>query len=285
MPTIDSSKLPHALTSFHWTHGGIKVLLIGSFTQWKDTIEMVQETAGFSCILNLPIGIHSYKFIVDGEWRYSPDQETITDSNGNVNNCIAVTSSIPYGCSISFPCFSSLLFSFLQGLKLIRYTDKAKHSIPVAWSPSQARKSTPPPLGKQLTRNQLLIPGVQEVTRSPARSSVSESTPTLKKETSANLLQTYAAGGEDLARGSHKLLLVMVGLPARGKSFISRKLCRYMNWLGFKCRVFNLGSYRRDRLGGFLSHDWYRPDNPEVSFSFFICIRSAEGLFCMFFLF
>ena len=29
-----------------------------------------------------------------------------------------------------------------------------------------------------------------------------------------------------------KLVFVTVGLPARGKTYIARKLARYMNWLG-----------------------------------------------------
>ena len=37
----------------------------------------------------------------------------------------------------------------------------------------------------------------------------------------------------------------MVGLPARGKTYISRKICRYLSWLGYKCKVFNIGNYRR----------------------------------------
>ncbi|PIO65485.1 phosphoglycerate mutase family protein [Teladorsagia circumcincta] len=37
----------------------------------------------------------------------------------------------------------------------------------------------------------------------------------------------------------------MVGLPARGKTYISKKLCRYLNWIGIKTRVFNVGEYRR----------------------------------------
>ena len=40
-------------------------------------------------------------------------------------------------------------------------------------------------------------------------------------------------------------LLVMVGLPARGKSFISAKLFSFVKWGGRSIKVFNVGSYRR----------------------------------------
>jgi broad specificity phosphatase PhoE len=53
---------------------------------------------------------------------------------------------------------------------------------------------------------------------------------------------------ETLARDS-KLVIGMVGLPARGKTYISRKITRYLNWLGFKCAVFNIGEYRRTICG------------------------------------
>ncbi|CAM9747126.1 unnamed protein product [Ascophyllum nodosum] len=47
---------------------------------------------------------------------------------------------------------------------------------------------------------------------------------------------------------SRKLVLVMVGLPARGKSYIVKMLVRYLNWIGFPTKVFNVGEYRR-RIG------------------------------------
>lgn len=62
----------------------------------------------------------------------------------------------------------------------------------------------------------------------------------------------------------HRLMLVMVGLPARGKSFISRKLCRYLNWMGYTSKVFNLGNYRRENLGAFHTHEFFDPDNQKV---------------------
>ena len=41
------------------------------------------------------------------------------------------------------------------------------------------------------------------------------------------------------------LVIATVGLPARGKSFISKMIIRYLKWTGFECEVFNVGSYRR----------------------------------------
>uniref|UniRef100_A0A7E4ZSJ7 6PF2K domain-containing protein n=1 Tax=Panagrellus redivivus TaxID=6233 RepID=A0A7E4ZSJ7_PANRE len=40
-------------------------------------------------------------------------------------------------------------------------------------------------------------------------------------------------------------VIALVGLPARGKTYISHKLCRYLNWIGIKTRAFNVGEYRR----------------------------------------
>jgi broad specificity phosphatase PhoE len=48
---------------------------------------------------------------------------------------------------------------------------------------------------------------------------------------------------------SQSLVLFMVGLPGRGKSFISKRICRYLNWKGVPSRVFNAGDYRRNLLG------------------------------------
>ncbi|KAI8868955.1 bifunctional 6-phosphofructo-2-kinase/fructose-2,6-bisphosphate 2-phosphatase [Ramicandelaber brevisporus] len=45
--------------------------------------------------------------------------------------------------------------------------------------------------------------------------------------------------------GAPKLIVVMVGTPASGKSYISKKLKRYLNWLGFQTHIFNVGNRRR----------------------------------------
>ncbi|KAN0075914.1 6-phosphofructo-2-kinase domain containing protein [Elaphomyces granulatus] len=47
-----------------------------------------------------------------------------------------------------------------------------------------------------------------------------------------------------------KLVIVMVGLPARGKSYITKKMARYLNWLQHDTRIFNVGERRRLAASG-----------------------------------
>lgn len=96
-------------------------------------------------------------------------------------------------------------------------------------------------------------------------------------------------------------LIVTVGLPARGKTYISKKLTRYLNWIGvptkgrnWKCGLhfshicfvihcrkyrkyifntinlsnfffaeFNVGQYRRECLKIYKSFEFFHPDNEE----------------------
>jgi 6-phosphofructo-2-kinase len=46
----------------------------------------------------------------------------------------------------------------------------------------------------------------------------------------------------------------MVGLPARGKSYIVKKIARYLNWMQHDCKIFNVGNLRRIAAGGGQTH-------------------------------
>lgn len=59
-------------------------------------------------------------------------------------------------------------------------------------------------------------------------------------------------------------VIAMVGLPARGKTYISKKLARYLNWIGIFTKVYNLGEYRRNATSAYKSHEFFRPDNQEA---------------------
>ncbi|EPS65373.1 hypothetical protein M569_09404 [Genlisea aurea] len=59
------------------------------------------------------------------------------------------------------------------------------------------------------------------------------------------------------------LAIVLVGLPARGKTFTAAKLTRYLRWLGHDTKHFNVGKYRRLKHGANQTADFFRGDNPE----------------------
>ena len=53
-----------------------------------------------------------------------------------------------------------------------------------------------------------------------------------------------------LTRNSERVVIVLVGLPGRGKSFVARKLQTFLKWRGTECKVFNVGKYRREAAAG-----------------------------------
>lgn len=62
----------------------------------------------------------------------------------------------------------------------------------------------------------------------------------------------------------------MVGLPARGKSYVTKKIARYLNWLQHDTRIFNVGERRRVAAGGLASNappGLPRPQQPLRSIS------------------
>src|SRR5215467_1525316 len=61
--------------------------------------------------------------------------------------------------------------------------------------------------------------------------------------------------------GINKLAVVMVGLPARGKTFVARKLQNYLSWLGYRTLWVNVGDYRRARAGARQPAAYFAPDN------------------------
>jgi broad specificity phosphatase PhoE/predicted kinase len=65
------------------------------------------------------------------------------------------------------------------------------------------------------------------------------------------------------SRHAARLVLAMVGLPARGKTHIARRVARYLGWLGYSTRVFNVGNYRREKLGSQQPHAFFDPENEE----------------------
>ncbi|EGV66335.1 Fructose-2,6-bisphosphatase [Yamadazyma tenuis] len=63
-----------------------------------------------------------------------------------------------------------------------------------------------------------------------------------------------------------RVCVVMVGLPARGKSLIAQKIVRYLSWLSIKSKCFNVGTYRRklaSPTGADADATFFSPQNKE----------------------
>lgn len=77
------------------------------------------------------------------------------------------------------------------------------------------------------------------------------------------MAKKYTAGAEETSSTSTPHVIALVGLPARGKTYISKKLSRYLNWIGVNTKVFNLGDYRRRMESKYSDHELFNPDNKE----------------------
>ncbi|XP_062171445.1 6-phosphofructo-2-kinase/fructose-2,6-bisphosphatase isoform X1 [Alnus glutinosa] len=128
------------------------------------------------------------------------------------------------------------------------------------------------PLQKQDSHRGLLVDRGVGSPRLVKSASASTFTVDLKLDTETKNSMPAAAGAVAAAAVADQMLgpkedrhlaIVLVGLPARGKTFTAAKLTRYLRWLGHETKHFNVGKYRRLKHGANQSADFFRADNPE----------------------
>ncbi|XP_055832128.1 6-phosphofructo-2-kinase/fructose-2,6-bisphosphatase isoform X1 [Solanum dulcamara] len=111
--------------------------------------------------------------------------------------------------------------------------------------------------------------GSPRLVKSPSTTSF---TLDLKPDSDAKNMMPAAAGAVAAGAVADQMLgpkedghlaIVLVGLPARGKTFTAAKLTRYLRWLGHDTKHFNVGKYRRLKHGSNQTADFFRADNPE----------------------
>lgn len=81
------------MTMFEWQEGGSMIYVSGNFSNWTQWFVMTKNpiTGYFELGLELPKGVHQFKFIVDGKWICSKHHPTCKDEKGNVNNILDTT--------------------------------------------------------------------------------------------------------------------------------------------------------------------------------------------------
>lgn len=85
-PSESSNRLP---TIIKYPGNGKEVYICGTFSDWK-RIPMVKSQKDFVALIDLPVGEHQYKFVVDDEWVLDHNQPTVKDEEGTKNNVIKI---------------------------------------------------------------------------------------------------------------------------------------------------------------------------------------------------
>uniref|UniRef100_A0A7S4N7Y3 6-phosphofructo-2-kinase domain-containing protein n=1 Tax=Paramoeba aestuarina TaxID=180227 RepID=A0A7S4N7Y3_9EUKA len=201
-----------------------EVTVCASFGEWKP-MKMVWRTDAWELEDELfpPTGTHTLFFLVDGVRKVDPTAPTVKLDNNKEYNTY---------CTEPNTVHSSPTVTYLS-VPPREHQHHHHHN-----NHKRAKSHDWASMYHRAFLNQFMIPGVSKHCPLP-------------EDTTTNL-SDY-----------RKLVLIMVGLPARGKSFTSRKLCRYLNWAGLECKVFNYGEYRRENLSGFQDSKFFSSNNPD----------------------
>ncbi|KAJ2410557.1 hypothetical protein H4218_001553 [Coemansia sp. IMI 209128] len=90
-PGDDNAEVAKAVpTLIRWTEQGSTVYISGSFIDWQYKIKLHENDGMFGVVIDLPVGTHCLKFIVDGKWRCSNRFIIAPDDDGNLVNYFKV---------------------------------------------------------------------------------------------------------------------------------------------------------------------------------------------------
>ncbi|KAL3323354.1 hypothetical protein AABB24_037803 [Solanum stoloniferum] len=82
-------------TLISWTYDGKEVAVEGSWDNWKSRNLLQRSGKDFTILKVLPSGVYQYRFIVDGQWRCSPDLPCVQDEAGNTYNILDMKDYVP----------------------------------------------------------------------------------------------------------------------------------------------------------------------------------------------
>jgi 5'-AMP-activated protein kinase regulatory beta subunit len=148
-PTIavESSSIDEKIypVVFRWDGAGHDVSVSGSFNNWQTKVPLHSSQGDLSTIIELPEGSHEYKFFVNGAWMHDPNEATVPDNFGGMNNIIVVKPS-------DFDLLEALDgdMALTVGLRTSKLSSSPPGRYGQEMPDTSVRASTPPVLPPQL---------------------------------------------------------------------------------------------------------------------------------------
>lgn len=127
---------------FRWPGLAETVYVSGSYDGWKQKTPLTKSSSDFYTIVEVPLGTHQYKFLVDGQWHCSPKEPKICHESGASNNVITIK---PSDCDV----FEALDFDSIgrsSGQSNSIPAGKWSQDIPPKTAPNSGLLQTRPPL-------------------------------------------------------------------------------------------------------------------------------------------
>lgn len=90
---IEKNKPQTIATFFEWSGDAKSAYIAGTFNNWRAKIPMVKSHGNFSAIVELPEGVHEYKFYIDDKWVCDPHKDVKSNDFGSDNNVVEVKAS------------------------------------------------------------------------------------------------------------------------------------------------------------------------------------------------
>ncbi len=258
----------------------------------------------FALDLHLPFGIYRYRFFVDGEWIVDHQRMVAYDDAGLPFNFVKIGSAVlkvahssfvlapPHAVSV-LPSSTatkpmSLDSSNAEGPGSLRRRTQSELNLSLL--PLSRIDSPSSPLSIPLNRSYRSQEFVVSSDSSSdlaasagidfanvdiaAQMSISKTMFTDSRAGTAGFLvsdmQRSDSGDAALERRlgvsarAGKMVFVMVGLPARGKTYTSKKIELFLNWMGHNVRMFNVGERRRKNIAGTQDASFFDVRNEEA---------------------
>jgi len=280
------------------------VCVCGSFSGWKTMLPLqpIQLQGAFALDLQLPFGIYRYRFFVDGEWAVDHQRMVGFDDAGQAFNfvkvgpvdaAVAVTSVVPQVAPQVF-----LLNSSTAGKPMPNDSPRLADGVGMRRCTQSELNLSLLPLSR--TDIPTLSPSIVPMRRggrsqdfiadasSEAASSLGidfanvdiaaqvSSTKTMYADSRAGtagfLRSELRSDSSDpslerrlgVSARAGKMVFVMVGLPARGKTYTSKKIELFLSWMGHNVRLFNVGERRRKEVAGTQDASFFDARNEEA---------------------